>query len=110
MKLIRNTATHRIYKYIHTHPGCTRKEILTIFPPDTNPRKVGILLSNLQRHKAIENQGGATSASRWYPVETQSDPYYLRIATELMDELEDVHPAIREVYLARRLKEIFPPN
>jgi len=80
---------------------------LTVFPPDTNPRKVGILLANLQKGQAIVNKGGATSAARWYPIETQVNAYHLHIATELMDELGNAHPAIRDVYLARRLQEIF---
>lgn len=107
MKLIRNTATHRIYEYIYAHPGCTRREILAIFPPDTNPRKVGILLSNLKKAQAIVNKGGATNGARWHPVETQVDAHYIHIANKLMNELEAAHPAIREVYLARRLQEIF---
>jgi len=107
MRRVQNTLTQKIYEYIHMNPGCTRKEILTIFPPEENPRTVGTLLANLRKNKAIVTRGGKTSAARWYPVETQVNAHHLEIASTLLSELEKVHPVIWELYMARRLEETF---
>jgi hypothetical protein len=102
-----NTITERVYEYICLNPGCTRKEILTIFPSSTKPRTVGILLSNLQRRGAIENRGGNTSRSRWYAVDIQVNEPYVTIADDLLTILEEAHPVVRKALLARRLEETF---
>jgi len=107
MNVIQSTDTQRIYEYIHTHPGCKLKDILTIFPPDVNPRTVTGLVHKLRQGKAVVNKGGASSSARWHATDTQVDQFYLGIANDLLSELRTVHPIIREVYFARRLEEIF---
>src|SRR5437016_5343525 len=54
-----------------------------------------------------ENRGGSGLAAQWFPINILVKVKYLKIAGMLLNELKDVHHSQREIYLAKRLEEIF---
>lgn len=102
-----NSATRKVVDYIRQNPGATRPSMLSVLPDGTSPRTVSSALNHLARGGVIENRGRAGRAARWYPIDIKIKVKYLKIAGQLLNELKDVHHSQREVYLAKRLEEIF---
>lgn len=103
-----NSTTRRIVLYLEDHPeGATRKEIIEAVASDSKPRVVSCLLQRLQREKIIENRGGYAHYARWYVVDDSSHLKYLKIAEDLLEDLQSVHHIRRSEHLAKRLEEIF---
>jgi hypothetical protein len=66
-----NSRTRAIYEYIKMHPGCARKDILTILPSDVDPNVVSITINRLRRNNLIVKSGGYKDAT-WRAVEMSS--------------------------------------
>jgi len=104
-----NSTSRKIFEYIQAHPdGVTRKEIIENLELTNRPIIVSGLLAQLRRGSAIENRGGNAVHARWYPIDTPPiNQFYINLAEDLLDELQDVHHLVRQSYLAHRFQEIF---
>jgi len=105
---MRGTLINAILIYIRLQPGVRGSEIVATFgnSPKTS---VSNTIGKLKRMGLIENRGRGGRWSEWYPVEVEPvDPEFLEIAQTLLKDLNKILKSEREVFLAKRLKELFP--
>lgn len=102
-----NALTQKVAEYIRTNPGATRPNLLTVLPEGTKPHTVSGILGHLAKGGVVENRGRSGRAARWFAVEITVKKSYLKIARQLLSELKSVHHSQREIYLAKRLEELF---
>lgn len=102
-----NALTQKVASYIRDHPGATRGQMLKALNDNANPKTVSSILVHLSHGGVVENRGGSGLAARWFPINISVKVKYLKIAGMLLNELKDVHHSQREIYLAKRLEEIF---
>lgn len=102
-----DSLTRKVADYVRENPGATRPNILTVLPDGTKPHSVSSILGNLAKGGVVENRGKAGRAAMWFFKDISVKELYRKIARQLLDELKDVHHSQREVYLAKRLEELF---
>lgn len=109
MSNARESYRHQILTFIRDHPdGTTRRDIRRAFPRFSLATIDGSL-AYLRNHDLVYNNGviGA-KGSIWFPKTHEGvDAPFPTIAAELIAELRKVHYAGQEIYLAKRLQEIF---
>ena len=110
-----NSITESIVDFVKDHPGATRDEILTALPEGTKWGTVANTLSRMARGGVLENQGGSTNRwtpARWFFIARPVTDYAREQAREILADLKDLHPSVREQFLAEKLDEIFeaPPR
>jgi hypothetical protein len=102
-----NALTQKVAEFVRNNPGATRPNVLKVLPEGTKPHTVSGILGHLAKGGVIENRGRSGRAASWFPIDISVKAFYLKIASMLLSELKGVHHSQREVYLAKRLEEIF---
>lgn len=100
---------HQVLLFVRDRPeGVRRREIADAFLWVNLPT-IDSTLAGLRNKGLIYNDGviGA-KGSTWFPKTTDDIPEpFPEIARDLVEELREVHYAGQELYLARRLQELF---
>jgi hypothetical protein len=99
--------TQQIAEYVRANPGALRADIIAGIGFEGPPIQITSMLGRLKRGRVLRSEGPYPKVNRWYPNEITSEQKYQQIASDLLSELKDVHGEMREVYLAKRLEEIF---
>lgn len=102
-----DTLTSRIIEYVRAHPGCSRSQIIDGIDFTGPPLQISNMLSRLRRQTTLRSEGPYPKLNRWYPIDGSTDPQYMAIAHDLLEELKDVNRGGRQAYLARRLEDLF---
>ena len=101
-----DSISRKILAYVKVHPGCSRKDILTALPADTNHESISSVMHRLKLGGAIENRGGAGTKASWYAVEIEVSSEYLDLAEDLLKEIASIDRDLKIAYLAKRLEEL----
>lgn len=105
-----NSYTHQVLLFVRDHPdGIRRREIADAFMGMLPLTGVDSILARLRNLDLVYNDGTiGAKGSTWYPKthEGVSEPFPT-IAAKLIEELNDVYYAGQELYLAKRLEELF---
>lgn len=100
---------HQVLLFVRDRPeGVRRREVADAFLWVNLPT-IDSVLASLRNKKLIYNDGVVgTKGSTWFPVTTDDIPEpFPEIAHDLVEELRKVHYDGQELYLAKRLHELF---
>jgi len=105
-----NSIAESIVDFVKKNPGAMRNDIHAALPEGTKWGTVGNTLSRMARGGVLENRGGSTNRwnpARWYFIARPVNDYAREQARNILAELADLHPSVREQFLAEKLDEMF---